>query len=72
MTFTAVYVKDGKWIVAYVPEVPGAHTQGRTLKEARSNLREALRLVLAANRKLTRLDAKRVALHKDRYRLTLG
>jgi predicted RNase H-like HicB family nuclease len=51
-TFTSVYVKSGDWYVGYIEEVPGANTQGRTLDEARENLREALELVLAANREL--------------------
>jgi predicted RNase H-like HicB family nuclease len=33
-----------------VAEVPGAITQGETLDEARENLREAVELVLEANR----------------------
>ena len=49
MQFTAVYKKFGKWYVAWVEEIPGANTQGRTLKEARENLREALELVLETN-----------------------
>ncbi len=50
--FTAVYVKQGRWYVAYVEEIPGVNTQGRTLAEAKENLREALVLVLEANREL--------------------
>jgi predicted RNase H-like HicB family nuclease len=50
--FTAVFEKHGRWYVAYVEEIPGVNTQGRTLKEARANLREALQLVLEANREL--------------------
>ena len=50
--FTAVFQKHGSWYVAYVEEIPGVNTQGRTLKEARENLREALELILAANREL--------------------
>ena len=50
--FTAVFEKQGKRYVAYVEEVPGANMQGRTLKEARENLKEALILVLKANRAL--------------------
>jgi len=38
--------------IAFVEEVPGANTQGATLAEARSNLREAVALVLEANRTL--------------------
>jgi predicted RNase H-like HicB family nuclease len=50
--FTAVIEKRGRWYVAYVEEIPGVNTQGRTLAEARRNLREALHLILEANRQL--------------------
>ncbi len=50
--FTAVIQKRGRWYVAYVEEIPGVNTQGRTLAEARRNLKEALRLVLRTNRDL--------------------
>lgn len=51
--FTGVFERDGDWWIAYVEELPGANTQGRTLEEARENLKEAIALVLEANRKLT-------------------
>jgi predicted RNase H-like HicB family nuclease len=35
-----------------VEELPGANTQGTTLEEARTNLQEAVELVLQANRQL--------------------
>jgi predicted RNase H-like HicB family nuclease len=38
--------EDG-WIVARVLEVPGAMSQGRTRAEARENVIDALRLMLA-------------------------
>jgi predicted RNase H-like HicB family nuclease len=50
--FTAVFQKRDKWYVAYVEEIPGVNTQGRTLKEARANLKEALQLIIDANRQL--------------------
>ena len=50
--FTAVFQKRDKWYVAYVEEIPGVNTQGRTLKEARANLKEALQLIIHANRQL--------------------
>ena len=53
--YTAVFEKRGRWYVAFVEEVPGVNTQGRTLKEARRNLKEALALILEANRSLARL-----------------
>lgn len=50
--FTAVFERDGDWWVAYVEELPGANTQGKTLEEARENLKESVALVLEANREL--------------------
>ncbi len=38
--------------LAYLGELPGANTQGTTLKEARHNLQEAAEMVLEANRAL--------------------
>ena len=52
--FTAVYRKSGKWWAACVEELPGINSQGATLAQARSNLKEALTLILAANRELAR------------------
>jgi predicted RNase H-like HicB family nuclease len=37
--------EDG-WIVASIPEVPGAHSQGRDRAEARGNVIDALRGIL--------------------------
>lgn len=51
-TFTAVFEQDGDWWIGYVEELPGANTQGKTLAEARENLKEAITLVLEANREL--------------------
>lgn len=52
MEWTAVYMKVPEGHVAFVEELPGANTQGATLDEARENLREAVTLVLEANREL--------------------
>lgn len=49
---TAVYVEVPEGYIAFVEELPGANTQGDTLEEARENLREAVELVLEANREL--------------------
>ena len=55
---TAVYKQDGNWWVGYVEEPLGAHTQGRTLDEARENLKEATRLIIEPNRELARQDGE--------------
>ena len=52
MQFTGVFQKRGSWYVAWVEEIPGVNTQGRTLKDAQDNLKEALKLVIEANREL--------------------
>jgi len=52
MQFTAIYMKVPEGYIAFVEELPGANTQGDTLDEARENLREAVTLVLEANREL--------------------
>lgn len=53
LKLTAVYVRVPEGYVAFVEELPGANTQGETLDEARENLREAVLLVLDANRELS-------------------
>jgi predicted RNase H-like HicB family nuclease len=45
-TYRATILKREKWWVAWSEDVPGALTQGRTLLEAKSNLRDAIRLML--------------------------
>ncbi len=47
--FTAVYKKSGKWYLGWVKEIPGVNTQGKTLKETKENLREAIYLILKTN-----------------------
>lgn len=52
MNFTAVFEKVPEGYVAFVEELPGANAQGATLDEARENLREAVELVIEANRRI--------------------
>ena len=49
---TAVFRKFPQGYAAFVEELPGANTQGATLEEARENLKEAVAMVLQANREL--------------------
>ena len=58
MQITAVYLKVPEGYVALAEELPGANTQGSTLDEARENLREAISLVLEANRILSEESLK--------------
>ena len=56
MTLTAVFEEvppdEGGGFVAYTEELPGAISEGDTLEEARDNLRDAIELLLEANREL--------------------
>jgi len=40
----------------YVEELPGANTQGKTLEETRENLKEAVQLIIEANRELAQRE----------------
>jgi predicted RNase H-like HicB family nuclease len=44
--FNALLQRDGKWFIAFCPEVPGANGQGRTKKQCLVNLAAAIKLML--------------------------
>lgn len=44
--FTAIVERDGKWYVAYCPEIPGANGQGRTKAASLKSLADAIDLIL--------------------------
>ena len=50
LKLTTFYRKVPEGYIAFVEELPGANTQGATLEEARENIKEAIELVLEANR----------------------
>ena len=48
--FTAIVERDGKWYVAYCPEIPGANGQGRTKEASLKSLAAAIDLILEDRR----------------------
>ena len=52
MKLTQVFKKVPEGYIGFVEELPGANTQGATLEETRTNLRETIELVMEANRVL--------------------
>ena len=54
--FTANYKKHGKWYLGWIEEIPGVNTQGKTLKETKENLKDALSLILEVNRVLNKKE----------------
>lgn len=49
--FTAIVERDGRWHIAYCPEIPGANGQGRTKAEALRSLADAIALILDDRRR---------------------
>jgi len=56
MKFTASYKKHGKWYLGWIEEISGVNTQGKTLKECRENLKDALSLIIEVNRDLNKKE----------------
>ena len=49
--FTAIVERDGRWHIAYCPEIPGANGQGTTKSEALRSLADAIALILEDRRR---------------------
>ncbi len=54
--FTAVYEKMNDGWIGYVEELSGANTQGKTRDEVKENLKEAVQLIIEADRELARRE----------------
>jgi predicted RNase H-like HicB family nuclease len=70
LEFTAVFRKVPEGYIGFVEELLGANTQGATLEEARANLKEAVELVLEANRMLAREDTSASDVIRERLNVT--
>jgi len=66
---TAVYLKVPEGYIGFVEELPGANTQGATLSEARENLKEAVQMVLDANRELAEKSLSGKTVTKEPFAL---
>lgn len=65
MQLTAVYVEVPEGYIAFVEELPGANTQGATLDEAKQNLKEAVELVIEANRDLAAKSIEGMSIQRE-------
>ena len=70
LELTAVFRRSPRGYVAYVEELPGANTQGETLEKARENLREAVALVIEANRALAEEEIGSAEVIREPLRLS--
>ena len=66
----AVFRKVPEGYIAFIEEFPGANTQGASLEEARTNLREAVAMVIEANREMAREDASAGAIIREPITVT--
>lgn len=67
MKLTAVFMQVPEGYIGFVEELPGANTQGVTLEEARENLREAVALVLDANREMSKQSVEGAAVIRETF-----
>ena len=70
-TYTAVFVKDGDMYAAYAEELPGANTQGKTIDEAKENLKEAISMIIEANIMLSRKSVSRRKFLREKILVSL-
>jgi predicted RNase H-like HicB family nuclease len=47
--YTAVIVRSEKWYAGFIKELPGAHSQGKTIEEVEENLKEARKMVIESD-----------------------
>jgi predicted RNase H-like HicB family nuclease len=64
--FTGVIEKKGRWYIGHVEEIPGVNTQGKTLKEVKENLKDALELIIEANKELSAKNQDESTVRKER------
>lgn len=70
LQLTIVYEDAGDgWIMASIPQVPGTRSQGRTREQARANVIDALRVMLAGDDQQLDADA---AASSESLKLTIG
>lgn len=68
-SLTAIFEKSPYGYIGYVEELPGANTQGATIEETKSNLIEAVQLVLESNRQLAEDDIAGKEVVKEQFGL---
>ena len=72
VSFTAVFLKVPEGCVGFVEELPGANTQGKTLSEVRKNLREAVQLVIEANRMLAEQEIADKSVIREKIEVSIS
>jgi predicted RNase H-like HicB family nuclease len=68
--YTAVYEKVPQGYIAWLEEIPGVLTQGRTKRVAQENLKDAFREFMFAQRTLARKETRGKSITRERFALT--
>jgi predicted RNase H-like HicB family nuclease len=70
--FTAIYKKKGKCYLGWIEEIPGVNTQGKTLREAKENLKEALLLILETSKLLNKKEVSEGKIIREPLSISLS
>jgi predicted RNase H-like HicB family nuclease len=70
LELTAVFREVPEGYIGFVEELPGANTQAPTLEEARQSLKEAISLVVEANRTLAEDEVAGEAVIREPIRVS--
>ena len=69
--YTAVYEKVPQGYIAWLEEIPGVLTQGKTKRETQENLKDAFKEFMLAQRMLSRKETKgKKAVTRERFALS--
>ena len=69
--YTAVYKKVPQGYVAWLEEIPGVLTQGRTKRETQENLKDAFKEFMLARRMKTRREMKHRTVTRERFTVSV-
>lgn len=67
--YTAVYQKVRGGYIAWIEEISGVNTQGKTKREAQENLQDALKLMLEVRRDLAKKELRGVKVTREEFSL---
>jgi predicted RNase H-like HicB family nuclease len=70
--FTAVYLKGSHGYVAFVEELPGVNSHGRTIDEARENLQRLTTLVFEEERAQSAEFLKGKDVVREQFRISIS
>ena len=68
--YTAVYEKVPEGYIAWLEEIPGVLTQGRTKRETQENLKDAFKEFMLAQRMLARKETRGKSVTRERFALS--